>query len=216
MRRAYSIMNIVHAFLNLDTNETGNGDDIVILSDEDIVAASITNPDHYSILIDRYTAPLSRYVRRRASVSQEDVDDILQDVFIKAYTHLTSFDPRMKFSSWLYRIAHNHIISWYRRHEVRHRDRIMLDDHDALKLFSGDDGLGPDVQAIFNDDAQMIHAALAELPDQYRDMMMLRFFEGLDYDSMSDVLKIPPGTVATRLNRGKKKLQKIIDGMHHV
>jgi len=208
-------MRLVHAFLNLDTNDTGDSNSL-ILSDEDIVLASIDNPNHYSMLIDRYTPPLSRYVRRRASVSQEDVDDILQDVFIKAYTHLTSFDPRMKFSSWLYRITHNHIISWYRRHEVRNRDRIVLDDNDTLKLFAGDDGLGSDIQALYQDDVRIIQDALAILPEGYRDVIMLRFFEGLDYDAMSDVLKIPPGTVATRLNRGKKRLKKILDELNHV
>ena len=177
-------------------------------SDADLVLQSLENADYFSGIVERYETKLSRYIRRRARVTDEDVQDILQDIFIKIYTHLNDFDPALSFSSWAYRIAHNHIISWYRKHNVRNRDRIGDIDQDVMHNVA--DLYDVEHQQWVDEMQGTITVQLAELSDKYRDVILLRFFEDKDYEEISDILEIPPGTVATRLNRAKKKLEELL------
>lgn len=178
------------------------------MSDAELVSQSIENADYFSGIVVRYEPKLSRYIRRRAKVTNEDVEDILQDIFIKIYTHLNDFDPTLSFSSWAYRIAHNYIISWYRKHNVRNRDRVG--DIETEHLHNVADIYDAERRQWLDDMEGTIAIQLGELSDKYREVILLRFFEEKDYDEISDILQIPPGTVATRLNRAKKLLEKLL------
>lgn len=182
--------------------------DFASMSDAELVSQSIENADYFSGIVMRYESKLSRYIKRRAKVTSEDVEDILQDIFIKIYTHLNDFDPSLSFSSWTYRIAHNYIISWYRKHNVRNRDRLgdieIEDLHNVADLYDAEH------KQWSGEIKETIAVQLAELSDKHREVILLRFFEDKDYDEISDILEIPPGTVATRLNRAKKKLEQLL------
>jgi RNA polymerase sigma-70 factor, ECF subfamily len=83
--------------------------------DEELVLISISDQDAFSELIRRYEAKLFNYIKRISSLSKEDAEDILQEVFIKVYKNLNGFDVDLKFSSWIYRITHNEVITNFRK-----------------------------------------------------------------------------------------------------
>jgi RNA polymerase sigma-70 factor, ECF subfamily len=77
------------------------------LTDAELVEKALENPDSYGMIIERFEFPLTRYIIRITRAEHEEVEDILQSVFIKAYRSLNGFDTKLKLSSWMYRIAHN-------------------------------------------------------------------------------------------------------------
>jgi len=175
-------------------------------TDAQLVSQSLENADYFSGIVERYELKLDRYIRRRARVTNEDVQDILQDIFIRTYTHLNDFDPKLSFSSWIYRIAHNYIISWYRKNNVRTRDRIGDVEQDVMHNVA--DLYDAEHLQWSGEMKGTIAQYFGEISDKYREVILLRFFEDKDYEQIGDILEIPPGTVATRLNRAKKQLEK--------
>src|SRR5665648_188700 len=87
-----------------------NYEDCSNMTDNELVKLSLDNPDHFFCLTKRYESKLLRYIMRISKFSHEDAEDVLQDVFIKTYYNLNEFDSELKFSSWIYRIAHNQTI----------------------------------------------------------------------------------------------------------
>jgi RNA polymerase sigma-70 factor (ECF subfamily) len=175
-------------------------------SDEELVRLALGDKEYFACIIKRYEAPLARYVRRLTSASAEDVEDTLQDIFIKTYTNLNSFDAALKFSSWVYRIAHNEVISRHRKLSVRPEGNYTDIDDDVFQNFASDIDIEKDIDVTIL--REQLKSALVGLSEKYQDVLMLRFFEEKDYEEISDILEKPPGTVATLLNRGKKKLRE--------
>jgi RNA polymerase sigma-70 factor (ECF subfamily) len=179
------------------------------LSDEELVSKSISNAENFKLLIERYEGKFSQYIRRRTTVSKEDIEDLLQDIFIKIYLNLRDFDTALKFSSWGYRIAHNEIISWYRKKKIR--PQINFEDYEEenlINMFQGDE----DVEKSFEREQikKHIREAIEQLDEKYKEVITLRFLEEKEYEEISDILQIPLGTVSTSVYRGKKELQKIL------
>jgi len=181
-------------------------DDLINKSDEEIVELSIGNSDYFSHIIKRYKDKLRRYIRRLTSASDDNTDDILQDVFIKAYINIKSFDPSLKFSSWIYRIAHNEAISFYRK-KKKHDDTFLYDE-EIIENIS--DEIDIEKEYIDLEFQKSFTEAINDLDEKYRNVIILKFIEGKDYDEISDIIKKPPGTVATWINRGKEKLKEIV------
>lgn len=177
-------------------------------TDEELVALTIENQDFFSCLVERYEAKLMRYVRRISAATQEDAEDILQEIFVKTYRNLLGFDPKLKFSSWIYRIAHNQVVSQWRKTKTRPQVVKFEADEDFLKFIAADEDLAADTERKF--EACDIRAMLEELDSKYREVLVLKFLEEKDYKEISDILKKPLGTVATLINRAKKQFRKII------
>ena len=110
-----------------------------IKTDTEIVQLSLNNKDFFAILIERYESPLSRYVRRLGVGDNEDVQDLLQNVFIKTYQNLNDFDQDLSFSSWIYRITHNETISFFRKKNVRPEGNAVADGEEILLLVKDDE-----------------------------------------------------------------------------
>ncbi len=179
------------------------------LSDEAIVAQALIERSAFAVIVDRYEAKLTRYIRRLGVHLHEDRQDILQDIFLKVYRNLNGFDKALSFSSWIYRIAHNETITWHRKQKVRPEGHLAS-DADEIFLFVADDPVSADKLLDSKIDAQLLRRALLLLASKYRDPIILRFFEYKEYDEISDILKIPIGTVGTLISRGKKKLEHIL------
>ena len=180
------------------------------LSDREIVAKSLANIDYFSCLYNRYELQLMRYVKHIALVSHEEAEDILQDAFIKVWRNLNDFDPKLKLSSWIYRIVHNETISVWRKKKSFGKDQKVDLSDDRLAALSGD--LESDNEATQKEG--LTHQVLELLPLKYKSVLVLKFLEGMSYEEISDVLKIPEGTVATRINRAKKAFAKIASQQH--
>jgi RNA polymerase sigma-70 factor, ECF subfamily len=135
---------------------------------------------------------------------------VLQDIFIKAYKNLNSFDTSLAFSSWIYRIAHNEAISWYRKQNVRPEGHLIGDSDEVLNLISAKE-VGPEVAFDHAINAEEISKALASIDEKYREAIVLRYFEHKEYEEISDILKIPTGSVGTLIFRGKKQLYNALN-----
>jgi len=178
-------------------------------SDEELVQISIVDMDAFYFLIKRYEPKIIQYISRMSGGNQDKAEDILQEIFIKVYRNLNSFNPKLKFSSWVYRIAHNEIINQYYKDKAR-TATISLDDTDQIDLHAKliyDEDIHNTY--VFGETAGAVKKALEELPLKYREVLILRFFEDKDYKEISDILRKPPGTVAALLNRAKIKFKKI-------
>ncbi len=178
-----------------------------IESDSDIVARVPEDRNAFAVLVRRYEAALLRYVRRLGVYRAEDREDIVQGVFLKAYRGIRGYDPTLSLSAWLYRIAHNETMSWFRANKVRPEGNLADDSEEALSLVADEatDSVA-DAERAFN--AREVAVALAQLEPKHREVLVLRYFEELDYRQISDILQIPEGSVATLLHRAKKQLSK--------
>jgi RNA polymerase sigma-70 factor (ECF subfamily) len=183
------------------------------MTDEEIVAIAVRESSFFGHIIDRYEAPLQRYVRRLGVKVTEDQEDVLQEIFIKVYRNLNSFDSSLKFSSWIYRIAHNEAISWFRKTNVRPEGHLIAEGDEVLGLIKTSED---DAEQLFDEtvNAEALKAGLAEIDEKYRVVLILRYFEHKEYEEISDILKIPIGSVGTLLHRGKRQLKQVIDPDH--
>lgn len=179
------------------------------LTDVEIVAKSLADRSCFALIVERYEDKLMRYIRRLGIYTYEDRQDILQEIFLKVYKNLNGFDSGLSFSSWIYRIAHNETISWYRKQNVRPEGHL-IGDNEELFLYIPDSSASAEQLLDASIDAKRLKQALLMLDTKYRDPLILRFFEHKEYDEISDILKIPIGTVGTLIARGKMKLQTIL------
>jgi RNA polymerase sigma-70 factor (ECF subfamily) len=175
------------------------------LSDNEIVTKTLADKQFFGEIVDRYEAKLKRYVARLGVRNPEDQLDVLQDVFLKVYKNLNAFDRSLQFSSWIYRIAHNEAISWYRKKNVRPEGHLIADSEELIGFLSAKEDT-PDIHFDKTINAAEVNTALLQIDAKYREVIILRFFEHKEYEEISDILKIPIGSVGTLLHRGKKQL----------
>lgn len=180
------------------------------LSDRDIVKMSIEDIDYFACLYDRYADQLKRYIIRFSNSTEDEADDILQEAFIKVWKNLNEFDNSLKLSSWLYRIIHNETISYMRGKQSYGKSNTIVLDDQALFQFQAALEWEVDPEKI----SYMISRVMDRMPEKYRQFLILKFFEKLSYEEISDILKIPEGTVATRINRAKKLFKNIAEKEH--
>lgn len=181
-------------------------DDISEKTDEELVALTLENPDIYALLVERYEEKLLRYVMRISAGTREDAEDVLQDVFLSAYKNLNDFDQELKFSSWIYRIAHNKVISHFRKVTARPKTMTYEGDTQLLNILASDEDMQRDLEKKYTIDE--VRDVLDTMDERYREVLMLKFLEEKDYKEISDILEKPMGTVATLINRAKKQFKE--------
>ncbi|OGI25904.1 MAG: hypothetical protein A3J76_05085 [Candidatus Moranbacteria bacterium RBG_13_45_13] len=170
---------------------------------------TIKDQDFFSCLVDRYSEKLTRYIMRISASTREDAEDLLQEIFVKAYRNLNDFDLNLKFSSWIYRIAHNQVISHWRKTKTRPQVIKFEADEDFLKFIADEGDLALDTERKFA--GEEVRRMLGKLDNKYKEVLVLKFLEQKDYKEISDILRKPLGTVATLINRAKKHLRKIVE-----
>jgi len=173
-------------------------------SDEKVVEF-VRNRDQeeYSEIVDRYQAKLIRYVFQLLQ-DEDKAQDVVQNTFIKAFVNLQSFNTKKKFSSWIYRIAHNESINYIKKY----KKEILIKSEGWFENVVDDNrNIEEDLEK--KEVRIAIKKSINELPINYRSVLVLYFFEDRSYEEISDILRIPVGTVGTRLGRGKKMLAKL-------
>lgn len=178
-------------------------------TDEDIVRLALSDKDAFGLLIARYEEKLMRYLKRLGVFVPEDREDVLQNAFIKAYRNLNSFDPTLSFSSWMYRIAHNEAMSFFRAKQVRPQV-VLSTEGEALISELRDKEADTAKEAELRLSSEALQKALMTLSPRYRDALVLRFFEERSYNEMSDILEVPVGTVSTVIHRAKNALRQAL------
>jgi RNA polymerase sigma-70 factor (ECF subfamily) len=133
--------------------------------------------------------------------SQEDIEDILQEVFIKIYKYLNDYDDSMAFSTWVYQITRNATIDEIRKRKSR-PETTWLENEDLVKVLKS--SLNLEKEYINNDSIEKIKNIIVQMPDKYREVLILRFIEEKSYEEIMDIVQLPKGTIASLINRGRK------------
>ncbi|MEZ4254808.1 MAG: sigma-70 family RNA polymerase sigma factor [Polyangiales bacterium] len=168
-----------------------------------------------------FRAIFDLYHRRAFAVAvsvvknRQDALDVVQDAFIKVHRHIGNFQGSSSFYTWLYRIVMNLSIDHIRRtKKARSLDYDDAVGRDAMDV-EGDGGMLPRIldgnpgkTVLRKELSGAIQAALDELPEYHRAVILLREVEGLSYEEMSQVLKVPKGTIMSRLFHARKKMQE--------
>lgn len=170
------------------------------MTDEEIVEKTRSvDQEFYAYLMERYQAKLLRYAN--ALVKDEHrAKDIVQEAFIKAFINLNSFNSKKKFSSWIYRISHNEALNVLKKYQ---KELPMLPDFD----FESPEDLENDFSQ--KEIARAIEKCLSRLPVAYSEPLALFYIEEKSYEEIGDILRLPQGTVATRISRAKLLMKKI-------
>ncbi len=178
-------------------------------TDQELVTQTLANKQAFAAVVHRYEAPLLRYINRLGCKDSSAAQDLLQEIFIKTYIHLNDYDHSLPFSSWIYRIAHNEIISSFRKEKSR---PAVLEKESNSFLF---ENIADDADIAMQDgqrhSVREIQAAVDQLESRSRDVIVLKFFEEKSYEEISDILQLPQGTVATLINRAKKKMKSLLE-----
>jgi len=157
-------------------------------------------------LVRRYTTPLYNFAYRFTG-NREEAQEVAQEALLKALKNVDRFDPRYKFSSWVFRITRNHAI------DRKRRKRPSSELNEGITADPGHadpDGGGtrsPEHGAMMSEQNEMLHRALAQLGEKYREIIVLYHFSGLSYTDIAETLQIPQGTVMNRLFRARRKLR---------
>ena len=163
----------------------------------------------YNQLVNRFKDRLLNFIYR--FVNDLDLaEDLVQDTLLKLYTHKDSYQEIAKFSTWLYTIAAN-----LARTELRKKKRrktfsvteLSRDDREFI-IASSDVDPSEDLSSQYFE--KSVQRALAELPDDFKTIIILRDIQELSYDEISKIVDVPLGTVKSRINRGRVKLQQLL------
>jgi len=153
-------------------------------------------------LVEAYQQRLTYYVHRLVQ-DVHQARDILQDVWLDVYRTLDKLQSPAAFRVWLYRIAHNHAVSHVRR------EKVAAEASDQLAVDGEEIERWNDLDALEN--AELVHFALNRLTVSHREVMALRFLEGMDVKEIARVLECSEGTAKSRLHYAKGALRRIIE-----
>ncbi|MEI8307443.1 MAG: sigma-70 family RNA polymerase sigma factor [Chloroflexales bacterium] len=157
----------------------------------------------FADLVVRYTGAVYNQAYRMLGNAQE-AEDAVQEVFLRAYRRLDSYDPARRFVTWLLTIGSNYCIDRLRR---RRMSWLTLDDV-AFWLTSSE--AGPERNALENERQRRVQRALQQLPENYRSVTVLRYWNDLSYLEIAETLNLTEATVKTRLHRARKMLRNVL------
>lgn len=180
------------------------------LSDGDLIRLlECKNPAVHNELVNRYQKKLFVYIYRFVR-NKEEAEDLLQNVFFKVYKYCKDFDTNRKFSSWIYRIAHNEAVNYIKRKNIK--KFISLEEFVSTKdrIETKTDAKSPMEVWLRKELRKEMEKAMKKLPDKYREVLEMRYFAEKSYEEISKILKKPVNTVGTLVNRAKRKLEDII------
>ncbi|MHB8126764.1 MAG: RNA polymerase sigma factor [Desulfitobacteriaceae bacterium] len=186
---------------------------ISICNDEKLIQIILKgNGERYDDIVERYQTQLYQ-TAYYYTLNIEDARDLTQEIFIKAYNNLNKFKYGSTFSTWLYRIAVNHCIDWNRKKKAYHKDPVFWDNLQAEEN-------SPEDLILRQEMITTVQEAVKSLPEIYRTILILYYFQDFNPQQIADILDISKRTVETRLFRGKKLLKGKIHitlsgGEHH-
>jgi RNA polymerase sigma-70 factor (ECF subfamily) len=177
------------------------------LQDADLVREAIAgNPLSFQLLVERYQGRLFALARHYTS-SPVEVEDIVQDTFLKAYSRLDTFQYQSAFYTWLYRIATNTVLDFLKR---RGRCPVQaVEDPELVGSPENDQRIvRPDARLEQEEIAAITHTILEGMPEIFRTVLVMREFEEMAYQEIADVLDISIGTVESRLFRARARFKE--------
>ena len=191
-------------------------DELLSLPDEDLMESfQYGTVDAFKILVDRYSERLMHYLYGFLGDTRH-CEDLLQETFLRVYRNRHSYQRIAKFSTWLYTIAGNLARSEYRKRKRRRMYSIQSvnRDNEEYEMAIPDETFAPDKYTESTLQDQYIQKALDDIPPNFREVVVLRDVQQLAYDEIADITGLPMGTVKSRINRGRTKLQKILEEIY--
>jgi RNA polymerase sigma-70 factor (ECF subfamily) len=158
--------------------------------------------ERFRDLVTRYQN-LVAGIAWRSGCRREDAEDVVSEVFFKVYKNLHQYRPDHAFSTWLYKLAANHVVDRSRRAK-KERGRTEMPEHVEDHTPGAEDAMETDERHA------LVRKALEFVDERYREVMQLVYVEGLKVDETARVLGVPEGTVKTRLMRGREALRKVL------
>ena len=184
--------------------------DLESLSDERLVDETLAGDrDAFGALVLRHQRGLVNYIFRLVG-SRDIASDLSQEVFLKVFVSLGSFDPRYRFTTWLYRVASNRAIDHLRRRQPRTlslSQPVSTDDAPAAPTIAGSEP-SPDDVLRGRELESRISTAIAALPTSYRQLILLRHRQNCRYDEIARITRLPLGTVKNRIFRAREILRE--------
>ena len=168
--------------------------------DQEIVESVLSGKkDDFELIVDRYWEKLNRYCSRLLNYNEQDSQDAVSNTFLKIYQNLAGYNPNLKFSSWVYRIAHNESVNIIRKNS----NFFSFDPlSSSLQAFIG--------KADVNISRLEIEKILSKLNASDRNILILFHIEELSINEISEILKASPGSVKSRLSIARNKARKIL------
>ncbi len=178
------------------------------VADRELVATAAQGLEGgFEELVRRYQRPISAYVYRM--VGDYDIAlDLTQEIFIKIYASLSRYRPEFKFSTWIYKIAHNAAIDHLRRSAGRERSINGGTESEPRQLAIESKGLSPEQQSEREERRIEIETVVRLLPTAYRELIVLRHSQDLTYEEIVEVTGLPLGTVKNRLFRAREMMRQ--------
>ena len=178
------------------------------VSDPELVASASRGLEgSFEELVNRYQRPISAFVYRMVG-DYDAALDLTQEIFIKVYASLSRYRPEFKFSTWIYKIAHNAAIDHLRRTSSRERSLNAGTATDSYELPLESEGLTPEQQSEREERRGEIENVVRSLPTAYRELIVLRHSQDLTYEEIVEVTGLPLGTVKNRLFRAREMMRQ--------
>lgn len=163
----------------------------------------------YRDLVARYATPavnfIYRFIRDRALA-----EDLAQEGFLRVYQRLNTYDPQRKFSSWFFQVLRNLTIDYLRVNRVPTASLDELEEEGHRGAAVDRESVSPEQAAQQGELASAMAAALSRIRPEYREVVVLRYQEGLTHPEIAEILGLPSGTVKTYLHRARKELAEIL------
>jgi RNA polymerase sigma-70 factor (ECF subfamily) len=177
-------------------------------ADRDLVATAVTGVEgSFEELVRRYQRPISAYVYRMIG-DYDAALDLTQEIFIKVYGSLARYRAEFKFSTWIYKIAHNSAVDHLRRNATREQSLISGIEGDQYELPIESRRLSPEQESERKERRIEIESVVRRLPANYRELIILRHSQDLTYEEIVEVTGLPLGTVKNRLFRAREMMRQ--------
>ena len=165
--------------------------------------------DAYENIVNAYKNQIYTLCYRHLG-NNSDAEDAAQDAFLKAFVHIQTFNPNLKFSSWLYRIATNVCIDRLRKKKPDFYLDKEIEGSDGLDYYSQipSSEKTPEVQTLIHETQDQVQNAISKLPEKYRTAIILKYINNLSLQEICEVMELPIATVKTRIHRGREELKK--------
>ncbi len=169
------------------------------------------NEAAYKALVQKYTKALTMHVQRLVR-KPEEVDDLVQESFIKAFSALESYSVEYAFSTWLYKIATNHAIDYLRKRKLKTYsiDKPRDTKEGAVEFELPDMTYRPDRHIVADQRRQLIQQAIDALPEKYHKVIVMRHQQEKSYEEIARELDLPLGTVKAHIFRARELLNKFL------
>lgn len=182
--------------------------DFTVANDSDLVASAVTGVEgSFEELVRRYQRPISAYVYRMVG-DYESALDLTQEIFIKVYNSLRRYNSEFKFSTWIYKIAHNSAVDHLRRTATREQSLIAGTESESFELPIESNRLTPEQESEQKERRIEIESVVRTLPGNYRELVILRHSQDLTYEEIVEVTGLPLGTVKNRLFRAREMMRQ--------